>query len=168
MKYSCILVFLSVLLISETSLCQTFVVPKNIRLQTPKDYKRYEKDIINCTTWLESSPIDKETEKRKDAGRFMMQWMMGAANVSIDLNLKVLPFAESSPDMLVYFMGGWTRHSLLFPDDTDKLQGNLAGLRSVLTVYRSNPTQTRDVSLDKLLSYNNGGDLEAWVKEQIK
>jgi hypothetical protein len=168
MKYSCILVFLFVLLIAGTSCGQSFEVPKKIKLQTQKDFKRYEKDIIKCTSWLETAPVDKETEKRKDASRFLMQWMTGATNVSIDLNLKVLPFAESSPDMLVYFMGGWTRYSLLNPGDTDKLQGNLAGLRSVLTVYRSNPTQTRDVSLDKLLSYNNGGDLEEWVKEQIK
>jgi hypothetical protein len=168
MKYSCILVFLSVLLSAQISFSQTFVVPKNIKLQNQKDYKRYEKDIINCATWLESTPVDKETEKRKDAGRFLMQWMMGATNVSVDLNLKVLPFAESSPDMLVYFMGGWTRYSLLNPGDTDKVHENLAGLKSVLNVYRANPTQTRDVSLDKLLSYNNGGDLEAWVKEQIK
>lgn len=68
-------------------------------------------------------------------------------------------------------MGGWTKFVLENPKyQKDLVKGNLAGLKSVINVYENNKDNAmkKDKSVEKLVKLNKKGELENWVKEQLK
>lgn len=61
-------------------------------------------------------------------------------------------------------MGGWTKYSLENNYSKDNVQGSLAGLKSVIKVYK-NLSLKKDKEVEKLIELDNNGELENWVKE---
>lgn len=149
---------------------QNFKIPNNYRFEKPDDYKKYEEDIINCIDWLEESPLDENEAKRKEANMFLKTWLTGSPNVTIELNSNIISFSENVPDLLMIFMGGWTKFILENPESKNNmLQGNIEGLKSVIAVYENNRKQglKKDKQLEKIIDLENKGKLDSWVKEQL-
>ena len=65
-------------------------------------------------------------------------------------------------------MGGWTRYSLQNKYSRDAVQCNLAGLKSVITVYQKGDGIKKDKDVDKLVDLNSKNELEAWVSSQLQ
>ncbi len=152
--------------VSHTSFAQSFELPKNIDLSKPENYNRYEKDVINCVNWLEKNPAS--DGKQKDAVKFLIEWVSGCPYITLNVDQRVLPFAEDHPEMLIYFMGGWTKFALEHKSDTSSIHGTVAGLKSIIKMYKANASAPRDASIDKLVSLNDKGKLEEWVATQLK
>ena len=97
------------LLSTATALqAQEFEVPQNYVIRTRDDYVKYEKDIIRCFDWLMATPANKESEKRMDAGAFMMKWLSGTPYLTVDVQPKIVNFMDVNPDLLLIFVCGWT------------------------------------------------------------
>ncbi|KAB1064884.1 hypothetical protein [Salibacter halophilus] len=120
------------------SFAQSFEVPENYKLEKGEDYERYEDEIIDCIDWLMSTPPNEETEKRDRASKFYLEWIAGTPDVTIELNLDVAPFAEKSPELLVIYMGGWTKKALNSDEPVSIVDGSEAGLLAVIEYYQKN------------------------------
>ncbi|MFO7869690.1 MAG: hypothetical protein R6U95_10375 [Bacteroidales bacterium] len=116
---------------------QTVDIPKNYSFESPEDYARYEDDVVASIDWLVSTPLDKHTKKQEKVQQFIFTWLMGAPNVSVDLNDEIVTFLGSSPQILIIFMSGWARNTIKTGVDT-KLEGNVAGIETVVEYYMSN------------------------------
>ena len=68
---------------------------------------------------------------------------------------------------MMVFMGGWTRYILQNGYSNDKIQGNLAGIKSAIKVYKLGNGLKKDKEMDKLIKLDDSGGLEAWVAEQL-
>ncbi len=151
------------------SLChsQNFRVPDNIKLDKAEDYAKYEKDILDCISWLEETPVDVQVERRQQANTFLMMWVTGSPTVTITLGEDALIVAEKNPELLMTFIGGWTKLVIENPQyKSDDVKGNLAGLQSVIKVYKKGKgIIKRDKDIDRLIKLDDAGTLEAWVKE---
>lgn len=155
--------------IANTALCQDFEVPVNYKLDKSEDYAPYEKRIIACIDWLEKTPINEEKEKREAAKKFLMKWIEGSPNVTIELQGFITTFADKNPELLLAFMGGWTKFVLENPEYLkDKVRGNVAGLRSLLKVYSMGNGMKKDKDIDKLVKLSEDGDLKNWVESQLR
>jgi len=94
--------------------------------------------------------------------------MTGSPNVSILIDMRVLPFIKSSPDLLLTFMGGWTERALETEDYGNNLKGSVAGLEAVIEVYIMNlDVLGKDKHVKKLIKLEENGELEDWVKKQL-
>jgi hypothetical protein len=156
-------------LMSVTAIGQDFQVPKNYKLAKNEDFAKYEKDIIACVNWLETSPLNKEPEKRKEANAFLLSWITGSPTVSVGINANIVNFNENNPELLMIFMGGWTRSVLESkPQDNDQVKGNVAGLRSVIKVYKMGNGIVKDKKIEKLFKLEEGQELNKYVEEQLK
>jgi hypothetical protein len=152
----------------QISFAQTFQVPQNVTLKTNEDYAKYEKDIISFVNWLEETPVNEQQDKRKAGSAFFITWITGAPNVTIELNADIANFAEN-PDLLVAFMGGWTRFVLENPKEgTDVLKGNMAGLKTAIKIYKKGNGIKKSKNIDKLIKMDDAGELEKWVASNIK
>jgi hypothetical protein len=170
-KVKQILIVALLLVFSQVSFAQDFQVPKNYSFKKKEDFAKYEKDVISCTQWLENTPLNQEAPKRKEANAFLLSWVSGAPNVSVEINQKIVNFSEKNPDLLMIFIGGWTRSSLETPaNDKDKVKGNLAGVRSVIKFYKANLDKgiKKDKNVEALVKLEDDGKLEAWVKENLQ
>lgn len=147
---------------------QTFTVPKNYKLKKDEDYAKYEKDIIACVNWLESTPVNENEDDRKAAYKFLLEWLTGAPNVSVAMDEKIVNFTEKNSDLLFIFMGGWTKHALQNPDDKSEVNGCVAGLKSVAAFYKKNEKNLKkDKNVIALQQRIDDGTLEEWVKKQM-
>ena len=155
---------------SLTVKAQDFEIPKDITLEAPEDYKKYNQDVIDGITWLENTPLNEQESKRKNTSAFLMLWMTGTPTVSIEVSSYVVELTESNPDLLITFLGGWTKYVLENPNDSDKFKGNLAGLKSILEVYKKNKKTgiKKERAVEKLIKLKSEEDLEKWLKKKLK
>ena len=135
--------------------------------QKAEDYKPMEPNVIATVNWLETTPVDKEVAKRSEQSKLLIQWIMGSPTVSVALNAYIMDYCEKNKELFTTFMGGWTRYVLENNYSTDELQGNLAGIRSMIKVYKAGGLK-KDKKMQELVDMDANGKLEAWVKEKIK
>jgi len=162
------LLFVSLFFATYRSAGQSFEVPKNFDPKNTASYSKYNKDVVNCINWLENTPVDKDTAQRKEAGSFLVMWISGSPDVSISINSNLIELAQSSSALLLAYMGGWTKYAIESGKYTDSVKGNLAGIRSVIKVYKANSSIKRDKEIDHLAALDKKGELEKWEEEHNK
>jgi hypothetical protein len=163
-----LLILLVVTGLSYSSLAQDFQVPKDYAFKTAEDYAPYENDIVNCVNWLIETPANEYAAKRKEASAFLLQWLMGSPDVHIQINPKIVTFMNTSPDLLMIFMGGWAKHSIETKAYDDKVAGSLAGLESVVEYYDKNKSFIpKDKSVEKYVKMKQKGTLQKYVEENV-
>ena len=76
---------------------------------------------------------------------------------------------NSSPDMIIYYIGGWTRKSIQTKNKLFKSDYAYAGLQSVMNYYkRYNKLVKYDANIEKLIELEkNGGLLIQLQKDMI-
>jgi hypothetical protein len=147
---------------------QNFEVPKKFEARDPKDYAKYEKDIIQCVDWFMSAPINEQPVKRKDAYAFFMKWLTGTPGFTIEINTEIAPFSQPNPDLLFIFMGGWTKYALETKDYKNKLNGNLKGIESVIDFYQKNRDNLKkDENVERYIKMKEAGTLEDYIKKNL-
>ena len=168
MRSICSIITLVGLLLAQVSFAQNFEVPKDFTPNT-KDFPKYAKDVVNCENWLENTPVNEQADKRKEACGFMVAWISGSPDVSMEISPNIVTFTEADPQLLMCFMGGWAKYAIEHPKDTSKLSGNAAGLRSAIKLYKKNPKSIKRAdSMDQLVALEDKGKLDKWVAEQLK
>jgi hypothetical protein len=167
------LIFALTLILSvftQIAISQDLPVPSTYVLRTEADYKEYEKEVIATIDWLEITSVKQMKEERMVANAFFTEWIMGAPDITIELNADILKFSPKNADLLVSFMGGWTKFALQNPDQKDDaIKCNLAGLEGVIRVYKFNKGNgmKKDKEVEKLIELQEKGELEKWVEKQL-
>jgi hypothetical protein len=133
---------------------------------TKEEFVLSEKYVLNTIEWLESNPMDKDGDKRKKQNALLVSWITNSPTVTIEINYAILPFTENNPELLVIFMGGWTKYSLQNNYSKDIVQGTVAGLKSIIRVYNNLPKK-KVKEIEKLIKIDNKGGLEDWVKDKL-
>src|SRR5688572_22517769 len=103
---------------------------------TKEEFVASEKKVISTINWLEDTPLDQDTEKRKSQYALLMGWLTNSPTVTIELDALVVSFTEKNSDLLMIFMGGWTKFCLENNYSNDKVKGNVAGIKSAIKVYK--------------------------------
>jgi hypothetical protein len=147
---------------------QTFDVPELV-INDKKDYAKYDNDVIACVNWLENTPLDKEQEKRTAANAFLIKWLSGTPDVAVSLNSDIVTkYTDKNPQLLVLFLGGWSRYALQNNHSKDQLKGYYEGFKSMILIYRKGISIKKDKSLERLVEVYDQGKLESWIKDNIK
>ncbi len=162
-------VLLLVLVSTNSLIAQDFQVPTDVNFQTDQDFKNAEVDVVKAVNWLENTPVNMETDKRKDVNSFLMKWMTGTPNVSIELAQFQTDLTDKNPDLLMIYMAGWSKYAIENPSESsNKLECNLAGVKSVLKIYSNNVGKgvSKNKKIEKMLKMNDE-ELKAFVVKEI-
>lgn len=81
---------------SLSMLGQDYNVPKNVKLEAKEDYAAYEPQVKETIDWLLNTPLGKDANKRTEANAFLMMWLIGTPNVSMNINADLLFYKEES------------------------------------------------------------------------
>lgn len=155
------------IVISFQSYSQDFDLPVDWKLETKEDYAKYEKDIINAVDWLIKTPVDNNRLNRKEVNAFLLAWLTGSPNVSIELSEEIVTFGDCA-DCLMIFMGGWAKYSLQNNDFTNKTKGNLAGIESVIQLYNKNKAAIgTNKAIEKYIKLKEKGKLETYIESKM-
>ena len=167
MKKIKIMLSIALLLCVSYAIAQDSPVPPDYKLTKNEDYKTYEKDILNTIDYLENTPVNTNRKQRMEAAKFLLEWTTGSPDVTIALSQSILVFTDRNPDLQTVFIAGWTRYAIQHPEDKSDVKGNVAGLKSVIKVYKMGNGMKDDDKVNKLVKVNDKGELEKWVKEQL-
>ena len=150
------------------SFSQDFEIPVNFKPEKPEDYAKYEKNIIQCIDWIMKTPVNEQTPKRKEAYAFLVKWLTGAPDVQVEINPDIVTFEKSNPDLLFIFMGGWTKYALESGGFSDKLNGIIRGIESVIDFYQKNRGNLhKDKNVERYIRRKEKGTLEDYIKDII-
>jgi hypothetical protein len=144
---------------------QDFEIPTNYVFSKPEDYSKYEKEIIKACDWVTTTPINEQTDKRKEVNTFLMQWLTGCPYVSLEIKTEIMNFMKPNPELLMIFMAGWTKYSLVSKEFNNKVNGNLSGVEAVIEFYRKNKDYLKkDKNVEKYIDMKEKGTLEDYIK----
>lgn len=154
------------LLISTNLLAQEIEIPKDLKLETPEDYKKTEQLVLNSTDWLLKTPISENPEKRKEINTFLMKWMIGSPTVSIELVSGIVPL--ECADCLMSFMSGWTKYSLENDYSKNKVDCALAGAENAIEFYNKNNSELgKNSDMEKLIKQKEKGKLIKYIESKF-
>lgn len=163
-----IIITLSAIVLSLVCNAQDFKVPENYKLEKADDYAKYEKDVLDCIDWIINTPINEEPGTRKKANAFIMAWISGSPDVTIELNADILTFIESAPELVMIFMAGWTKYAVESDNYKDLVNGNLAGLEAVINFYVKNKSQiSKNKDVEKYIKMKEKGTLKNFVEKTV-
>lgn len=151
---------------SSTGISQSYQVPEDYAFETKEDHKDAEEDILECIDFLETTPLNIHTSKRKEASGFLMTWLTGSPNVNIDVTSTLMGLTKGNSSLTFIYFGGFTKYIINNPSETD---GRLAGTESLLQFYQSNIGNgiQKNKKVEKLIKLQEKGELENWVKSHL-
>ncbi len=165
-KHTFMFLFLAIYGISTA---QEYEVPKDVKLDKAEDYVKYKPAVLKAIYWLENTPVQQEEAKRQATSSFLMKYMSGAPDFSIMIMPFQMDLVEKNPDLLMSFLGGWTRFALENPSLKDNaVMANKAGIQSLLKVYDMNKSKgmKKDNKVEKLVKMNDAA-LEKWITSKL-
>lgn len=133
---------------------------------TKEEFAASEKNVIATIDWLEKTPFNTEENKRKNQQALLFTWLSNSPTVTVELDENIVTFMKKNPDLLITFMGGWTKYCLQNNYSKDKVQGSIEGIKSVIRVYKSQ-TLKKDKEVEKYIALEEKGELENWVKSTL-
>jgi hypothetical protein len=144
-----------------------FEVPAGYELKAKEDYARYESAIVEAAKWLEETDLDKEKAKRQEVNTFLIQWISGSPDVSIEIHPAVADLYGKNEQLLAVYMAGAARYQIENKGSADRMKGIKAGIVSMSTVYKKGIAVKKVKELDKLLKFSDT-ELDAYIAEKIK
>jgi hypothetical protein len=157
------IIVLGFLAIAKSANAQGYEVPKDYTLKAKEDYSRYEADVIATVDWLQKTSWDDEQAKRTEANAFLMAWLTGSPTVTITIGAPLMKLVDKNPDLLMIFMGGYTKYALQHKDSPNANADNVAGLKALIAKYQAEKNHKRNSSVEKLIKVDQDGKLENWA-----
>ncbi|WP_121809361.1 hypothetical protein [Mucilaginibacter kameinonensis] len=158
-----IILLVAIAAFAFTAKAQTFHVPENYTLKEKADYAKYEEDVIKGIDWLQDTPWALEEQKRMETNAFLMKWIQGSPSVNIEINNSVAKMTEKNPQLIMTFMGGFTKYALQNKNAFDKNKANQAGVKSVIDKYVLETDHKSNSLLNKLTKIDKEGKLADWM-----
>ena len=159
------LIFSAFLLLSISAFSQSSELLNQLPT-TKAEFVASEKQVINTIDWLENTPVDQNVEKRDAQKALLVAWITNSPTVTLNVNADILTFTKKNPELIIYFMGGWTRYSLQNNYSTDVILGSTAGIRSVIDVYKKGWFK-KDKEMEKIIEMDQKGELDSWIKTKL-
>ena len=147
---------------------ENYSVPKDYKFSKAADYKTYEPKVKETIEWLLTTSMSKDPIKRQNANKFLMAWLTGTPDVSINIQPDVVNFLEKNGELLIPFMGGWVKYSLRNNYSKDILQGNKAGIEAMVDFYNKNRSfLQKDKNVEKYEKLIEKKELERYLDKII-
>jgi hypothetical protein len=153
---------LLIILSSKFSFCQTLPDFDNIKLDKSTDYKDADSFALNSSTYLLSTPFEKNDLSRLKALQFIIKWMSGTPDYTFTLDGIAGKIIKENDDLLGLYMAAMTKFCL--ENKSSSGDANLVKLNAVkfLLMYCENSANNMKMTkqLQKLSDANKKGELE--------
>lgn len=129
---------------------------------------RNQQEFIEQYNWLIETPINQEDQRRKEVTASLSNYIAVNPQLDIELDHQFIKFSETTPELLIVFMGGWAKYAIENEDYDNKLEGNIAGLTSVIDFYERNSIyMDKDRNVEKLMRLHHKGKLKKRVEKKM-
>lgn len=139
-----------------------------IVLDTPDDYKKYEKEFIRRYNALLENPAEENTTERLKSCQFILDWVSGCPYVTVSITDKLVPYMTYG-ESLIIFMGGWAKFCIESGGCDEKWKGCVAGTEAVIEYYEVNKEELgKNKEIEKMIKRRKKNKLEKYIRENLK
>ena len=162
-------IFISILFFTAfLTYAQDVVVPVHYTFDSTTNYAQYNDTITTCFDYLMNQSCNLDLVKRKAVTDFLTKWIEATPTVTVTINHDVLTYYDTSPELVIIFMGGWVVNAIK-SDGYTEYEGSMAGTNAVLDYYTKNkPHLKKDDHIDTLIQKRDKGKLEKFVRCSVK
>jgi len=143
-------------------------IPQNVELKSKEDYAKYETTIIKAAKWLEETDLNKEPGKRQQVNSFVIQWISGSPDITVDLTEQLGKVYGKNPQLLALYMAAYAGNFIENKDSATKFTATKAGLISIMNVYKKGIEITKSKEMDKLISLTSDNKLDDYIRNKFK
>ncbi len=134
--------------------------------ETKEAFIESEKKLLATIDWLEANTYKIDDNQLAAQRALLLAWLTNSPTVTIEFHEDMINFTKKNPELLFVFMGGWTRYCLLNNYSKDLIQGNLAGIKSVIDIYKKMHLK-KNKNIEKLIKLDERGQLEAYIRDTL-
>src|SRR5688500_9219291 len=98
----------ALLLFSFVSTAQEFEIPRDLP-STKDEFIKSEKDMINASKWLESTPVGTQMDKRLKVNAWVVAWITNSPKFTVEVRESILKLFGKNSELMILFMAGYTR-----------------------------------------------------------
>lgn len=144
---------------------QKFVVPEIKEGIEKSEYANYEQDFLSCQNWLENN--GPTAAQRKNVNSYVLWWVSGTPDVKMEVNADIVNFNDGN--LMLLFLGGWAKQAVQNDYKLSMVDGNLAGLRTVINYYNKYQKDLgKNKEVEKFVKMESKGTLEDYVRGVVK
>jgi hypothetical protein len=150
-------------------------IPKDYSLKKAEDYAPLKQNVIDCIKWMRGNHPDIQSSERKQAAAFVLQWVTGSPDVSVQLGTKFFTDVSGEKknpygaDLAIMFMFGKTLYLIEHPDDKDEANAEYAGVKDMITLYEvilKRNADNKSKMMEKYVKLEKDGKLKDTVKKE--
>ncbi len=166
MKPIFLLTSLLFLCFSLVSHAQDYEALKNIKLKDQSDCQKAEEKVVECSTYLLSTPLEKNNIDRLYSVQFLMRWMEATPDYTFDLDETVTKISKSNNDILSIYLASMAKFVL---ENKDKSKDpKEVKFNSIVTLLNYCEAASNKVALNSELKKMIKAKSENKLKEYLK
>jgi phosphoribosylformylglycinamidine (FGAM) synthase PurS component len=155
------------LILASTGFAQGLTVPKQYTLNTESDFDKYEHDVIECAKFLITTPVSQQTSLRREAAKFLTDYVSKSPTIKVELNQKATPFV-SNPELLTIYLASWVKSYAAQNHINNKEEFTIRAANETLNYYKSNKVKIGKVKgIKKFLKLQADGKLKNHIKASL-
>lgn len=164
-KLTCTLLFCALFCTGTLSFAQSFEVPQNVQLETATDYAKYEQDVVRATDWLVGTNLDMERARRKEVGTFLVKWITGSPDITVELNNGIGDLYGQNTDLLLIYMAAYSKYCIQHKNAA-KFDAVKAAVLTMAEVYTKGIRIEKTAEMEKFIKLNDA-KRDKYIREQL-
>ncbi|MEO6521464.1 MAG: hypothetical protein ABIN91_07300 [Mucilaginibacter sp.] len=161
-----IIIIILLLFAAPEAMAQKFVVPLNYQLHDEQDYLKYQPDVLKAIDWFQQTPWNEKRLERTQVSEFLMAWIEGCPYVTVETSDDINELGDNNNDLLVAYLGGYTKYLLLNSELSFKNDARMAGMKALFAKYEKDKAFKSDKKVEELMNLDQKA-LQDWLSAQL-
>lgn len=164
-----ILLLLFIFSVTAAPVFAECTLPGKITLSAKEDYAKYNQLVVDCVGWLESTSFKTDRKKRSEVQAFIVQWVTGSPDTHVQIDSFALNvWSADSEKLMVLFLGGWSRASILADNDIEDIDALAEAVRTVLRGFELDGAPKKSKEIKRLIKAEEKGTLIEYLEKKTK
>lgn len=143
-------------------------IPMEYAWNSPEEYRASKDDIEKCLRWLCTTPYGLEVVKRSEVNAYVMTWVAGSPELTVNLDVKYFPFLLENQELLFTMIHGMAYYQLNHPNEKSQEKIYLKGLETICELSNQSEELTKAKYLKPLLKAHKKKELKTFLAELLK
>ena len=142
-------------------------MPKEFSWNTAADYQRDRALVKDVLQWLCKTPMGLDIQKRGEANYFVMQWLSGTPEFTLDFSTQILPFAKDDESLLSPIIHGMALYVMDHPSEKDQVKLHVKGLETLARLVEQSEELSENKELKPMMKAYRKGKIKEYAQQNL-
>lgn len=139
-------------------------IPRDLRFEEADDYRKADALAADCIQWLLSPEALQCEMKRKELDAFVMVWISGHPDITVNVDPKLLPYLKTYPELLFPSIYAMTADIMSGNGSEDPYNQHAVAVEAILDQYGRLKPYRKNSHMKVLKKKRRKGELKAYLR----